>query len=113
MKLGKILTTAFACAAMTAAGQVALADDNGVGQSIHSTIRVGKKMCFDGHSHSGSGMGASQKVAEMTAINNWAGFTAWEYGTDWANIGKAIKKSMKCGRSGSGYNCDLEATPCK
>jgi hypothetical protein len=113
MKLDRILTTVFVCSVIVAGPQAVLADDNGVGQSIHSVIRVGKKTCFDGHSHSGSGTGASQKVAEMSAINNWAGFTAWEYGTDWANINKAVKKSMKCGRSGGSYNCDLEATPCK
>lgn len=113
MKLDKILTAVSACAAMFVGSQAAIADDNGVGPALHPTIMVGKKKCFDGHSHSGSGTGASQKVAEMSAINNWAGFTAWEYGTDWANINKAIKKSMKCGRSGGSFNCDLEATPCK
>ncbi|MEQ1695488.1 MAG: hypothetical protein ABL901_06565 [Hyphomicrobiaceae bacterium] len=113
MTLDKILTTVFACAAVVAVSPAARADDTGVGQSLHAVVKVGKKICFDGHSHSGSGTGASQKVAEMSAVNNWAGFTAWEYGTDWAHIGKAIKKSMKCGRSGGSFNCDVEATPCK
>ena len=113
MKLNRILTIVFVYGALVGGTQVASADDNGVGPTLHSVIRVGKKTCFEGHSHSGSGTGATQKVAEMSAINNWAGFTAWEYGTDWANINKAVKRSMKCGRSGGGYSCDLEATPCK
>lgn len=88
------------------------ADDTGIA-GIHSWMKVGKKTCFDGHAHSGTGTGPSKKVAEMQAINAWAGFTAWEYGTDWANLTKAIKKSMKCSGSGHSYSCDLEATPCK
>lgn len=113
MKLKQILTAVLACAATITVSPVAHADDTGVGQALHAVVKVGKKICFDGHSHSSSGTGASQKVAEMSAINNWAGFTAWEYGTDWAHMGKAIKKSMKCSRSGGAYSCDVEATPCK
>ena len=113
MKLGKILTTVFACSAMIAGSQAALADDNGVGPALHTVVKVGRKICFDGHSHSGSGTGASRKLAEMQAINNWSGFTAWEYGTDWAHMGKAVKKSMRCSGGGSSWNCDVEATACK
>lgn len=114
MKLETVLTIAFASVSLVAASAVpAAADDTGLGTALHTTVRVGGKLCFADHSHSGTGSGASRKVAEMQAINNWAGFTAWEYGTDWGKFGKAIKKSMSCSGSGASYNCNVEATPCK
>lgn len=91
----------------------ALADDTGVATSLHTTVRVGGKTCFSDHSHAGTGSGASRKIAEMQAINNWAGFTAWEYGTDWAKFSKAVRKSMSCSGSGANWTCNLDATPCK
>ena len=112
MKLEKILTTVFACASLAGASSAAVADDTGFAQ-IHSMVRVGGKTCFADHSHSGSGAGGNRKIAEMQAINSWYGFTAGEYGSDWANLNKAVKKSMKCSGSGANCSCDLEATPCK
>lgn len=79
---------------------------------IHAKIRVGKKVCFDGHSHSGYGAGPSKKAAEVAAIKSWADFVALEYGTDWAHFGKTIKQSMRCSQSAAGWTCDLDATPC-
>ncbi len=90
----------------------AFADNTGF-DSIHSKVRVGTKMCFADHNHSGSGTGATRKIAEMQAISSWYGYTANEYGSDWANINKAVKRSMRCSPSGSGWSCDVDATPCR
>jgi hypothetical protein len=112
MTLDIILKTSIACVAVALFCQPAFADSTGF-DAIHSKIRVGGKMCFDGHSHGGSGQGATRKIAEMQALKSWYGYTAGEYGSDWSNINKAIKRSMKCSGGGSSYSCDVEATACK
>lgn len=109
-RAGVVFGAVTAAIALTSAS--ALADSTGF-DSIHAKVRVGGRVCFDGHSHGGAGAGASRKVAEMQAISSWYGYTAGEYGSDWANINKAIGKSMRCGQSSGGWNCDVEATPCR
>ena len=91
----------------------AAADDTGVGQMLHTMKRYGKKVCFDGHFHTGSGSGASKKAAEVDAVQAWAEFTAWEYGTDWAQWTKAHTKTLTCSQGGSGFSCQADAVPCK
>lgn len=91
----------------------ASADDTGVGQMLHTMKRIGKKVCFDEHYHTGSGTGATKKAAEVDAVKAWAGFTAFEYGTDWAQWSKAHNKSLKCSPGGSGFSCQADAVPCK
>ena len=116
MKLKFILQASIGSAALIGASAVAVtsawADSTGF-DAIHSTIRVGKRVCFDGHSHGGSGQGPSRKAAELQAIQSWYSYTAGEYGSDWANIHKAIHTSMRCGASAGGWTCDVEATPCR
>ena len=112
---GVVNTCVVGLAAVALAGLLAVpaaADSTGF-DSIHSKVRVGGRTCFDGHSHGGTGAGPSRKVAEMQAIQSWYGYTAGEYGSDWANINKAMGKSMRCSQSGAGWSCDLEATPCR
>jgi hypothetical protein len=46
-------------------------------------------------------------------VKDWAGFTAWEYGTSWASFAKAIRKRMSCTPSGDSWGCTVVATPCK
>lgn len=112
MTLRRIIVVAAAAAFLLPAS--AQADDTGVAQSLHATMRVGKKLCLIDHSHSGSSSGLpSERAAKNAAIQSWAGFTAWEYGTDWANIRKAIRTSMKCSQAGGSWGCDLLANPCK
>lgn len=105
----------FAVAALVLAlVQPAHADDTGVAQSLHATIKVGRKLCLIDHSHHGNSSGhKTERAAKAAAIDSWAGFTAWEYGTDWANIRKAIRVSMRCSQTTSGWGCDLDANPCK
>ena len=89
------------------------ADDTGVGQMLHSMKRIGKKVCFDGHFHTGNGSGPTKKAAEVDAVKSWAGFTAWEYGTDWAQWTKAHSKTLSCSQGSSGFSCQADAVPCK
>jgi hypothetical protein len=114
------LNSLFAAAAVAAtlatnlASTPAHADDTGVAQSLHTVARVGGRQCLIDHAHAGSSAGLpSERAAKAEAIKSWAGFTAWEYGTDWANFRKAIKVSMRCSQSSSGWGCELSANPCK
>lgn len=92
----------------------AIADDTGVAQSLHSMGRVGNRLCLLEHSHAGSSSGhPTEKAARAAAVKSWAEFTAWEYGTDWANIRKANRAQIRCSQSSSGWGCDLDAYPCK
>lgn len=92
----------------------ATADDTGVAQALHTIRREGGRLCLDGHFHNGTSAGqASKKAALAAAIDNWQGFTAWEYGTDWARFRKAASKSMKCSISGSSWGCSVDARPCR
>ena len=114
MRLDPVFFSVCAAVAMSAAlsATAAMADNTGF-DSIHAKVRVGGRTCFADHSHSGSGAGANRKIAEMAAIGSWSGYTAGEYGSDWANINKAVRKSMRCSPTGGGgYSCDVEATPC-
>ena len=97
---------------LAASSTMTRADDTGFA-SIHTMRRVGSKTCFADHPHGGSGSGASRKLAEMQAIKSWYGYTAGEYGSDWASLGKAVGRSMNCTGSGASWSCDLTATPCK
>lgn len=91
----------------------AAADETGMA-SIHSWRKVGKKTCFIGHSHAGSGSGPNRKAAEAAAINSWRSFTALEYGSSWADFRIAIEKTMRCGANApNNVACDLDATPCR
>ena len=81
---------------------------------IHPWRKVGKKTCLVGHQHAGAGSGNSLKEAQSRAIGSWSSFTDLEYGDSWANFNHAIEKIMRCGpSSGSGFQCDLSATPCR
>lgn len=90
----------------------AVADDTGFA-SIHALGRSGRNLCMVDHEHSGSGSGKTKSRAKRAAIGNWAGFTAWEYGTDWASFRRARVKSVKCARATGGWSCDVTARPCK
>lgn len=90
------------------------ADDNGLAATIHDLKREGRKMCQDGHFHAGTSTGVvSKKAALAEAVETWQGFTALEYGTDWASYRNAASKSVKCTQGASGWGCDVEARPCK
>jgi len=103
--------------AVCAAGALPLervrADETGLA-SIHDWKKVGRKTCFTDHRHYGSSAGhRSKKAAEVAAIKDWQGFTAFEYGTDWARYSLAIDRKNGCTSETSGWKCEVEATPCR
>lgn len=112
MTIAHILKLAILTAAL-AAGSIAARADNTGFDSIHSQVRINGKTCFADHAHSGSGAGPNRKAAEAQAIKSWYDYTAGEYGSDWAHIGKAVKKSMTCSQNSSNWTCDVDATPCR
>ena len=81
--------------------------------NLHSWVRIGNRICFTDHFHNGSGTGATQKQAMASAIQDWAGFTGWEYGAHWAVWALAETKRASCVPSGGAWSCQIEARPCK
>ena len=91
----------------------AVAQETGLDQ-IHDQARQGGRTCMTSHFHYGSSSGqASKKLAETAAINDWRGFTAFEYGLPWGSWQLAAGKSLNCNNSGSSWGCNAEARPCK
>lgn len=91
----------------------AVADETGL-SSIHAQRREGNRICMSSHFHSGSSSGEkTRKLAEAAAARDWAGFTAWEYGSDWGSYKLSASKSMDCSQSGGTWSCKVEARPCK
>jgi hypothetical protein len=87
------------------------AEETGVA-GIHSWVKVGRKTCLVDHFHSGSGSGKTRSLAERQAIQSWADFTAWEYGSTWGRYTLAASKKMTC-EQGNSWACFVEARPCK
>ena len=94
---------------------LALADDTGLATALHDVRpERGKRLCLTDHFHAGSSTGQSNKKTAMReAIASWQGFTAMEYGSDWAYFKLASSKSVKCSQATSGWACDVEARACK
>ena len=81
---------------------------------LHDQRAEGGRWCIQGHFHSGSSSGQpSRAAAEKSAISNWAGFTAWEYGNHWASWRIAGSRAMNCSQAGGGWGCEIEARPCR
>lgn len=109
----KVISTLILITIAAAVVTPATADDTGFAY-MHDMRREKGRMCFTDHWHFGSGSGRTRKAAEIDAIKSWADFTALEYGSDWARFSRAAGKSIKCtGGSGGGYDCQIDARPCK
>ncbi|HEX7074293.1 MAG TPA: hypothetical protein VF226_09655 [Hyphomicrobiaceae bacterium] len=109
--IGSLATTVFASSLYVPS--VAADDETGLA-SIHEQRREGNRICMSSHFHNGSSSGQkTRKLAEAAAIKDWAGFTAWEYGTIWAHYKLAASKSMNCSEEGGTWRCQLEARPCR
>lgn len=107
------LATVVVCAEVQAQSRRAMqAQETGVAE-IHQWVRVGRKTCMLDHFHDGSGTGPSRRQAERAAITAWSEFTAWEYGSPWGRYSIAESKKMDCSRSGAGWNCAVQARPCR
>lgn len=73
-----------------------------------------KKYCqADRHMHYGSGNGANKQKARRAAIQAWANFTVFEYGSAYGKWSLARFKRVSCSRSGAQWSCSVEANPCR
>ena len=71
-------------------------------------------VCYSEHFHYGSsGTQPTRAKAEAAAINSWSSFVDFEYGSAWARFARAGSKKMSCSQSGGGWDCSVEARPCK
>lgn len=114
MGLRVALCLIIAATAGTAIGiPMVSADETGLA-TMHEWRRERGRLCMTDHWHYGSsGSQRSRATAQRAAIRSWVDFTNLEYGTTWARWGRAASKRMTCSRSGTGWNCDVEARPCK
>lgn len=101
-----------AVAAVGVLAAPAAADDSGFAY-MHDLRREGGKTCFTDHFHYGSGAGPTKAAAQKAAIGSWSSFTDFEYGSDWARFTRAASKGMSCSRGSGGFDCQIEARPCK
>lgn len=82
--------------------------------AMHDIVRVGNRICFDEHYHYGSSAGQPTKAAaQKAAVDSWFQLVDIEYGPEWGNFNKSIKKKVNCSRSTSGWGCDVESVPCR
>jgi hypothetical protein len=81
--------------------------------SIHTWVKVGRKTCMLDHFHDGNGSGPNKRQAEQAAIRAWAEFTAWEYGSPWGRYSIAASQKMNCSQESGGWNCAVQARPCR
>lgn len=83
--------------------------------AMHDMRREKGRLCMSDHFHHGSSAGQPSKAAAMKeAVASWAGFTAFEYGNEWANYNKAGSKKASCSQSTSGaWGCEIQARPCR
>ena len=81
---------------------------------MHDQRRERGVICFTDHFHYGSSAGQSTKrAAQIAAVQSWAGFVDFEYGGAWTSWAKSGSKSIKCGRDGGAWSCDVSARPCR
>ncbi|MFZ4808002.1 MAG: hypothetical protein ACOYLQ_12145 [Hyphomicrobiaceae bacterium] len=109
MKL--LVATAVSLAALASTAFAAQEDVGLAG--MHDLRREGNRLCMSDHWHYGSG-GAmpNRKAAQAQAIESWSSFTAFEYGSEWANFAIAGGKTVQCSDGPSGVTCNVSARPC-
>lgn len=82
--------------------------------AMHEIVRVGNRLCFDGHYHYGSSGGEPTKAAaQAAAIDSWFQLVDLEYGADWSKFSKSNNKKVECSQSANGWGCDVESIPCR
>lgn len=80
---------------------------------IHDVVRIGGRVCFDGHVHYGSSISQPNvKAAQAAAADSWYQLVQLEYGDQWSSYQLAAGKDVKCTQSGAGWGCEIHATPC-
>lgn len=110
----KVLALAFAVFALAAPTVASAASDTGLATTLHSVRREGGRLCLVDHWHYGSsGTETSKAAAQRAAIRSWSDFTDLEYGSVWARFNRAASRKMGCSPKGGGWQCDVEARPCR
>ena len=72
------------------------------------------RYCQGDHLHYGSsGSFKTRRLAMRDAIESWASFTVFEYGSEWGHWRLSINKSVKCGREAGMWRCNIQSTPCR
>ncbi len=85
-----------------------------IGEYMHDARRERGYVCYSDHFHYGSSSGQpTKKQAEAAAISSWAAFVDLEYGSAWASYRKAGSKKMTCSQGSGGWECSVEARPCR
>ncbi len=79
----------------------------------HSSVKIGRKLCFTDHYHSGSGPGANKGKAKLAAIRSWADFVDFEYGPAWARWSISVSKKVRYTKEVTGWSATVESRPCK
>jgi hypothetical protein len=103
---------ALAGAFLLAASTAAFADDTGLAYS-HTLRKERGRLCMADHFHTGSGEGRTKDAARRAAIQSWAGFTNFEYGTVWARYSLAGSQSTRFTKAEEGWSAYVEARPCR
>ncbi|MEQ1671389.1 MAG: hypothetical protein ABL893_11065, partial [Hyphomicrobium sp.] len=81
--------------------------------AMHDIVRIGGRICFDGHVHYGSSMGQPNlRAAQSAAVGSWYQLVQFEYGDQWSSYQLSAGKDVKCSQSGAGWGCEIHATPC-
>lgn len=120
MTLSKILTGMIAVAAVCALASSADAAKHRkstqaatIGEAMHSARIERGYVCYSDHYHYGSGGGSSRRAAQANAVASWSSFVDLEYGSAWASFAKAGSKKVSCSQVLSGWDCSVEARPCR
>lgn len=125
MTFSKVLTAAVALAAVLAVAESAEAakkriargkstQAQTIGEAMHDARIERGFVCYSDHFHYGSsGNQPTRKAAEAAAISSWASFVDLEYGSAWANFRRAGSKKMTCSQGSGGWDCSVEARPCR
>lgn len=90
----------------------AMADETGLASS-HDLVKVGGRLCFADHWHSGAGDGATKEKARAVAIRSWADFVDLEYGSSWARFSVAAGARTTYTKAENGWSASVEARPCR
>lgn len=78
-------------------------------------VRHGARYCQGDHLHYGSSSGhKTRRHAMRAAIESWAGFTVFEYGSEWGHWRLSINRKVSCGRNKAReWACSIQSTPCR
>lgn len=90
----------------------AAADETGLA-GMHAWRVERGKTCLAEHYHTGQGNGPTKKAAQAAAIDDWEGFTAFEYGSAWARFRGASDRGVRYEKTSDGWTANVEGRPCR